>query len=200
MFRQLGIALGILIVALGGLSEVNAQSKVQKGIRIGYGFATLGGDDVTGASFRNGPVGSAFARVNFNDHFGMQGELGVSLKGASGDFVISHNEYASIEITYIEAPLLFVTSANLTESVRSSLFVGPTIGVSLGDTWTDQENAVNNLFREEVNQIKADATLGVGLQVQNVVLDARYDYGLTKTFVFSDAKSQAISFSVGYVF
>lgn len=200
MFRQLGIALGILIVALGGVSEVNAQSKVQKGIRIGYGFATLEGDDVTGASFRNGPAGSAFARINFTNTFGMQGELGVSLKGASGDFVISHNEYQSIEITYIEAPLLFVTSTSLGQSARASLLVGPTIGVSMGDTWTDQENAVNNLFREEVNQIKADATLGISLQVQNVVLDARYDYGLTKAFVFSDAKSQALSLSVGYIF
>lgn len=200
MCKQYLIAFGILVLAIGGLSEAAAQNSVQTGVRIGYGFATLGGEDVSGASYRSGLSGSAFARIPFNDHFGMQGELGISLKGASGNFVVSHNEYQSIEITYIEAPLLFLASTHLTGSVTSSLFVGPTIGVSMGDRWTDQQDAVNNLYREEVNQIKADATIGVGIQIQNIVLDARYDYGLTKTLVFSDAKSQAISFSVGYTF
>jgi hypothetical protein len=200
MIRQIAIAFGILALAIGGTAEVNAQGTVQKGVRVGYGFATLGGSDVSGASFQGGVSGSVFARIDFNQTFGMQGELGVSLKGASGNFAISHNEYESIEITYLEAPLLLVASTNLTESVETSLFVGPTIGVSVGDTWADQPEAVNNLFREEVNQIKADATAGLALQVQRIVLDVRYDYGLTKTFVFSDAKNQAVSFSVGYLF
>jgi len=200
MVRQIVIAFGILVLAIGGTAEVNAQNDVQEGVRVGYGFATLGGSDVNGTGFRGGITGSMLARIDFNETFGVQGELGVSLKGASGGFLVSQNEYESIEVTYLEAPLLFVTSASLTESVMASLLIGPTIGVSVGDTWTDQQDAVNNLFREEVNQIKADATAGVALQVRRVVLDARYDYGLTKAFVFSDAKNRAVSFSVGYMF
>lgn len=199
MIKQIAIAFGILVLAIGGTAEVNAQSGVQKGVRIGYGFATLGGSDVTGTSFQGGITGSAFARIDFNHTFGMQGELGVSMKGASGGFSISHNEYESIEVTYLEAPLLFATSTTLTESVEASLLVGPTIGVSVGDTWSDQQDAVNNLYREEVNQIKADATAGLALQVDRIVVDARYNYGLTKAFVFSDAKSRSVSFSVGYM-
>lgn len=200
MFRQLIIALGLLVFVLGGVSEANGQDNFRTGLRIGYGFATLNGEDVSGAGFHSGLQGSGFARIDFNDNFGVQGELGVSQKGASGDFVISHSEYQSIEITYIEAPFLFVSSTSLARSLDVSLLVGPTIGVRMGDTWTDQQDAVNNLFREEVQQLKADATVALGVQVQDVVLDARYDYGLTKSLLFSDAKSQAISISLGYAF
>jgi hypothetical protein len=204
MFRHAVFSVTLFAFVLVGASDTMAQNEsaqnVLKGIRLGYGMASLSGEDVSGVSPRSGVSGGLFVRTDFNRNFGIQGELNIMLKGAANDFTVAFNDYETIELNYIQVPILLRAALPVSDDFVPALYAGPSVSVSVGNTFTAAEGADNNLFTEDVHHFQYEATVGAGVQYKRLLLDARYDIGLVNAFVFSDAKNRFFSVSLGYLF
>ena len=67
-------------------------------------------------------------------------------------------------------------------------------------TFTENEVLSGDLSKEAFKEFVLSVPLGLSYEYQNVVLDARYVFGLTKVMNFLNGKNRMITLTVGYKF
>jgi hypothetical protein len=149
----------------------------------GVNFAELwranGGLDITD---RTGFMGGGFVQAAFTPHAGLRIEgLWVS-KGA--EFA---SDDSSVEIDYLEFPILFVIGIPAGANTAFSVFVGPTFGANTSAT--SNKNGTSVDIDNYLVGFEFGIAMGIGFQYSfssiSVVVDGRYAAGLNSAFVDS---------------
>lgn len=127
----------------------------------------------------------------------------------------------STTLNYVQVPLManyyVVKGLALKAGVQLSFLTGATTeynmvhitrNIETGETLTpynpdDEQTVIGEYYNESTDAYKKiDVSIPVGLSYEymNVVLDARYNIGLTKLYKATDSKNRFFSLTVGYKF
>ncbi len=203
---------GIGIVAVGLLwaGSAGAQgTKPQLGLVAGVNFATLGGNDVSGASSRTGLAVGATAAFHFKSGIFVQPMALYSLKGASYTSTLGTLD---TKPSYIEVPILLGYQIPIQRSSFSPrIFVGPDLGVEVGckvslssGGSTTEMNCNDPSLGLSNTTFDFGALGGVGigfpLGAGSIEVNAFYSLGFSKIWSGVDAKNRSLSVSVAYMF
>lgn len=163
--------------------------------KIGMNIASL--TDADGADNRIGLVVGAEAEVGLTDIVGLSFGAIYSMQGAKDT---ENGVGGTMKLDYINVPIL------------ANVYVAPGLAVKLG---LQPGFKVNSKAEAKANGVKAEADLegvksidlsipiGLSYQYQNFVVDARYNWGVTKAFDDdweTDSKNSVFQITLGYKF
>jgi len=196
-----------LIACLALAPAATAQVAWEVGLKGGVGLGKVTGDtrffDSDGVdtidgdikNTRTGFAGGGFAIANINERFGIRLEALYSQKGGQGDISVTGHSIPNGSITgtltfkfdYFEIPLLAVGSFPAGEKARIDIFGGPAIAFNTAAKLKleAEGQSAETDFKDFVKSTDFGIALGAGVTVLaspaiNVVIDGRYEFGLTK--------------------
>lgn len=169
---------------------------------------------VEGFKTKTGFIFGFFYRFDLNNNLALQPEVYYSMKGtqASGSGVIYGLGYSydlSIEINYLEVPVLLKYKILPKGNYTPSLFAGPYIAFQMSakasaTVEVEGVTQTEETVMDEVKRIDLGITVGGSLDIKvgsgSIVLDLRYSLGLTKIADDSDAKNSSFTLMLGYAF
>lgn len=174
--------------AFAQMFRARSQAKPDRtefGIIGGLDFARFIGDDADNIDTRTfGNVG-LYARFNLNDNFAVQPEFDLSVRGAKMQFTGGSTKY---RLTYLRLPVMVKALAPMENGITPFVTAGPAVSLKIDDNLTNSNTANDWLF---------DAVFGVGVQLQGIIINGRYNLGLTDTFDNSDIQNQAFTINIG---
>lgn len=201
--KKIGIVLSFIMIFSVGAAQAQSQS-VQEGVRVGINVATLTGSGAHNASSKLGFNGAFFLTYNFTNYFAIQPEAGVSFAGAKGPLTLggnTSNQYTDIKSTYIQIPILAKFKLSSSSDFEPAIFVGPSFDFNVTNKY-DVSSSANNLYPDSSPSfVSVGGVIGVGANIQRVVVDLRLDLGLTTAYnTPSSSRNQAYLVTVGYTF
>lgn len=202
-----------LLFIILGLANGAFAGQVGFGLKGGVDFTNMGGDffSVFGANSKIGFSGGLFFDFELDNDFSLQPEISFVQKGLkindvyltfpspSGPFNYSYN------IDYVEAPVLLKLNTNLCPSIDGNIFVGPFLSFLLDarNSFAGQNFPAFLNYAPYTNYVDFGLTLGAGLEIGKVMIDVRYDFGLTavdqKNIMITNAgQNDSFCIQVGY--
>lgn len=199
-----------LIAALMVASYVTTQAQQPVGTisiqpKVGLNLASMteAGDD---SKIRVGFAAGAEGLYQVSDIFGISAGLLYSQQGVKGDVGFAEG---TIKMDYLNVPVL----ANVYVAKGLAVKIGFQPGFLINDkikaevSGVSAEMGIKEAFRYgniDVDVKSLDFTIPVGLsyEISNFVIDARYNWGLTKTIdgVGDGTKNSVFQFTLGYKF
>ncbi len=197
--RNLGVAVGILMMSTSAFSQVSANF----GPKLGINYSRLsfsGADRKISNRYATGYQGGAFLRINFN-RFYVQPEALFNEKGSKLSFdAAPSNEVGSrlsgkVKLQSLDIPLLLGVKLIDSKLFNLRIAAGPMYSRQL----KDRSAILNNLLpdsRFRRNQYGYQA--GLGIDLANLTLDARYEGGFQKIVPELGGRPGSFTFSVGF--
>lgn len=168
----------LVCVGVMAAFSVNAQ-ETKTGFRLGATYSQLGiENDVTYVDRENGEtvtipnearigaLAAFYVDHKFSEHFGIQPEIQYAAQGSKAE---------EFRADYINLPVLLEWRA--TEKFHIGL--GPQVGLAIWD-WKDRDQNLDKGVDFESFEYGATASIQFEI-IENLVLDARYYYGLSQT-------------------
>jgi len=194
-------ALAALALTLGpaGLAAQRPASRI--GVIGGVNFATLSGDDIENVKTKTAFFGGGFFELALSPNFAIVPEVLYSMKGAKDDS--DPGVDATIDLAMIEVPVLFKAmfpSANESGwALRPHMYAGPAIAFKTSCKFSGTEGTVSvDVDCEEfedvgtISNIDFSAVFGVGVDIGDLTLGARYDLGLVKLSELPDGTKEDV--------
>jgi hypothetical protein len=186
----------LAVVAMMTTMSVNAQNTFVKPM-VGATFSKISGIDDT--KFKVGAVGGMEVGYYVSEPFALTAGLLVSLQGSN----YKDNEYEKDmknTLTYLNVPLLANYYVAPGFAIKAGIQPGFLLGRKTKGTekvegaWEDYE------FADTDGMKKLDLSIPIGLSYEfsNIVLDARYNLGLTKIVEHVKAKNSVFMLTLGY--
>lgn len=187
----------ILVVAALMLSSVSTFAQHAVGSfnlqpKVGVSIANL--TEVKGSDPRVGLVAGVEGEYQASDIFSVSAGVLYSMQGAKANF--GNLVDATNRLDYINVPIM--ANVYVVKGLAVKLGVQPGFNVS-------NKLKVNNLDAFDNPVVKAqsvDVSIPVGLSYEynNLQLDARYNWGVSKAFKLTDAKNSVFQITLGYKF
>ena len=199
----------LFVIAAMMVAAVAANAQITLKPMVGLTLATI--TDVDDNSFRPGLVAGAEAEYLINDMFGVSGGLLVSMQGTNYDDVTETfngvtsgwKDY-STTLTYLNIPVL----ANVHVAKGLAIKAGVQPGILLAAK-TKQTEIVNNKeidwdesSTDGLKKLDISIPIGASYEFNDFVIDARYNFGLTKINEYgsNSSKNSVIMVTLGYKF
>lgn len=201
------------LILIAGLlaSPLAAQKPAPRaGILGGVNIATLTGDDAGDASNRTGFLAGVFGEFSLSQKLAIVPELLYSQKGAT-------QSVESVDIDfkadYLEVPLLLKLRFGAEDAtVRPHIYLGPAVAFNLSCKVGGEQSGLaveldcdDEAFEGSAAIKSTDfgGMIGVGLDLRNFLVGARYTMGFTQipdSSTESDVKNSVFAFYLGYAF
>ena len=168
----------------------NAVGQITIQPKVGLNIANV--TDADDADARIGLAAGAEFEYGVTDMIGVSAGLIYSMQGAK---TTVEGVDATMKLDYLNVPIL------------ANVYVAPGLAVKLGIQPGFKLSAKG---KAETSGVSAETDLdgvkgfdlaipvGVSYQYQNIVLDARYNWGVTKVAKDSDCKNSVFQFTIGY--
>lgn len=149
--------------------------------------------DTQGTTSRIGFVGGLEGEYQASDIFSLS--LGVNYSQEGFKMKNSDNK---IKLDYINVPIL--ANVYLTKGLAVKVGVQP--GFNVGNSVTVDGNTMSSSKKDYdgIKSVALSIPVGLSYEISNVVLDARYNWGLTKAFDGLDSKNSVFQVTIGYKF
>lgn len=191
MLTRITAALTLVLMSLPAL--ISAQT-VEGGVKGGVTFAdiprfadVLSAEAGAGTDLRIGAVVGGSLAFPLSSLFSLQSEVLYTQRGLEGS-VPSLGETFKLKLSYIDLPVLVrIGPAN---GRGFHVLAGPSfnfnIGAQLivGGTFNDEED-----FKDEVEDVDIGLVVGAGYYGTLLILEARFEEGLTNVSTFADDES-----------
>lgn len=150
---------------------------VKFGLKAGLNFVNLRSTDPT--TQKMVPVGGLFIGVQGDGHIGFGLEFLYTMKGyKTGE--------RTIDLDYIQMPLLVSYALPKIGKVAPYLSTGPAGSLRIRSMWGTAKASTQDAFAGKLRRLELSWTASAGLEFPmlggGIVLEARYDYGLTSIF------------------
>ena len=181
------ILMAAMFVASVAAMAQNAVGSFSVTPKIGLNVADL--TDFENTDMRLGVAVGAELQYQASDLFAISGGLLYSMQGCKlNDF--------TTKVDYINVPIL--ANVYVVKGLAVKLGIQPGFNVNSSVSYKSSLSKGDS----DVDAKTVDFSIPVGLSYEfnNIVLDARYNWGLTKVFEGSDAKNSVFQFTVGYKF
>lgn len=186
------IASFLLIFLLGLIANLAvAQSNARVGIKGGLNVSNLYVDDVDDENPRFGFHAGVYAQLLSSDVFALQPEILFSTKGTRTEYnsALADGDI-KFNLNYLELPVLAVFKLG----DAAEIHVGPYFSYLLSAN-VDVDGDIDgyeDLDRDNFNAWDYGLAAGIGFNLGNAQIGARYNYGLQKL-----ANSDAADFALG---
>jgi len=175
------------------------------GSAAGATYSSLRGDFLSSSSYEWGFVGGGYLEWQFHDKTSAQVELNYAQRGGGGTLTAT-GDTVSLSINYIEIPLRVNLIIPAGESFEIRGNVGFQLGIALNckgtvASGTEQSCGTGVSFtQEETIQWTVPLGLGVGYNFgdSQIILEARYDYGLTNALKSVNIKNRSFDFTLRF--
>lgn len=149
--------------------------------------------DTQGTTSRIGFVGGLEGEYQASDIFSLS--LGVNYSQEGFKMKNSDNK---IKLDYINVPIL--ANVYLTKGLAVKVGVQP--GFNIGNSVTVDGNTMSSSKKDYdgIKSVALSIPVGLSYEISNVVLDARYNWGVTKAFDGLDSKNSVFQVTIGYKF
>lgn len=149
--------------------------------------------DTQGTTSRIGFVGGLEGEYQASDIFSLS--LGVNYSQEGFKMKNSDNK---IKLDYINVPIL--ANVYLTKGLAVKVGVQP--GFNVGNSVTVDGNTMSSSKKDYdgIKSVALSIPVGLSYEISNVVLDARYNWGVTKAFDGLDSKNSVFQVTIGYKF
>lgn len=181
------------------------------GIKGGVNLTNMYVNDVSDENMKVGLNAGIFAKLPVTRGFSIQPELLYSSKGAKetyNNFIEGKGEYR-FNLNYIELPVLAVFNVAKNFNIHAGPYVSYLAGVNIKDMKDDGTiNNIKDLNAENFNRVDYGVAGGLGIDISNFTLGARYSYGFREIGksgslsgeLTKDSKNSAISLYIGLGF
>lgn len=209
-----GIAIAASLFISGAIFAQEQQTSAEStltpkfGIKGGLNLTNLFVNDVNDEHMRVGLNGGVYAKLPVTKGFSIQPELLYSGKGAKleyNNFLEGSGEYR-FNLHYVELPVLAVINVAKNFNIHAGPYVSYLAGASISDLNDDGTiSNIKDLKADNFNRFDYGLAAGLGIDVQNFTIGARYNYGLHEIGksgslsgqLTKDSKNSAIQLYVG---
>ena len=181
------------------------------GIKGGVNFTNLYMDNVNDEQMKVGANAGFYAKIPITTGISFQPELIYSNKGSRvnyDNFILGEGEYR-FNLHYLELPILFSFNVAKNFSLHAGGYGSYLLGANIKDMKEDGSiQEIEDLDADNFNRFDAGLAGGLGFDVGNFTIGARYNYGLINVGksgnlsgeVTKDAKNSAIYVYLGFAF
>lgn len=161
--------------------------------KVGVNIANI--TDAVGADPRIGLAAGAEFEYGLTDNIGLSAGVLYSMQGAKAS---EESVDYTLKLDYLNVPIL----ANFYVAKGLALKLGVQPGFKLSSKVKGEASGVTAELEVEDGVKSVDLSIPVGLsyQYQNIVFDARYNWGVTKIVDDADSKHSVFQITVGYKF
>ncbi|GGW55478.1 outer membrane protein with beta-barrel domain [Winogradskyella epiphytica] len=182
------LCFAILFATVGLMQQTNAQ-EVQFGAKAGLNVSTFSGGDAD----RNSLIGfhaGFISEIPLSEKFSLQPELLYTTQGSEA------NGNVKVKVDYIALPIM----AKYYLADGFSLEVGPQFSFLVNDK-IEFEDSILPEFDTDAANIDVGANIGLGYNLgDNMLVQARYNFGITTVAENPDVKNSVFQVSLGYKF
>ena len=221
--KRLGITIILSIFALMIAAGISfGDISTEYGLKGGLSIMKIKSSDTQDSDSIVKPCFGAYLSVNYESGFAIQPELLLLMKGGKTDY----SPYGLLAIeedvyTYLELPVLAKYNVDVSDSIKFSIFSGPSVGMLLGTHYkltgydadylagflgVSTEGTAEDLGLN-TNQFEFSLQLGLGMSYRltsgEINFDVRYCIGLTdvlKSTTQYDNKNNGFIIMAGYTF
>jgi len=192
---------------------------ISAGLKAGINMANVTGEDVTvDTQMFIGACVGGYVSFSFHPWFSIQPEFYYSEKGAYTEQTLLpyYSIKSSLNLSYIEVPILAKLSINTGGSFIPVIFVGPAVSFVTNALnileITENKNTFRNVINasEDINLVDFGLVAGAGFERKAgpgaFILEARYNMGLSTVYDIvglqkqPDVKNTSITILAGYSF
>ena len=159
--------------------------------KAGMNIAAL--TDAEGSDVRIGFVGGAEAEYQFHDMFSVSAGLLYSMQGLTADRGGSDVTY---KMDYLNVPIL--VNCYVVKGLAVKLGIQPGFNINSKSKVEGGKTTVETEL--DAKTLDFSIPVGVSYEFANFQLDARYNWGLTKTVKHTDWKNSVFQLTLGYKF
>lgn len=165
--------------------------------KVGVNIANI--TDADDADPRIGLAAGAEFEYGLTDNIGLSAGVLYSMQGAKAT---EDGADCTLKLDYLNVPIL----ANFYVAKGFAVKLGVQPGFKLSSkakvkvSGTSVEVDANDIEGVNVKSVDLSIPVGVSYQYQNIVFDARYNWGVTKIIEDSDSKHSVFQITVGYKF
>ena len=194
----------IMLMAVVLLSSVAASAQHAVGSitlqpKVGMNVANL--TEFDNADSRIGLAAGAELEYQVSDIFSLSGGAIYSMQGSKYDrSFLNQTIRTTTKLDYINVPIM--ANVYVVKGLAVKLGIQPGFNVNSKQTFSGKTVVGDIDEKAELDAKSVDFSIPVGLSYEynNVVLDDRYNWGLTKVFEGSDAKNSVFQITLGYKF
>jgi hypothetical protein len=214
------IALLFLTIFLVFFSTVKAQEQktseesalsTKFGIKGGLNLTNLHSDDFANDHLKAGFNAGIFSKIPVTPGFSIQPELLYSLKGSKSDYnnALQGSGQYRFNLGYIELPLLAVVNLTKNFNIHAGAYGAYLTNVNVKDVNNQGNvNGITEVNADNFNRWDFGLAGGIGFDIENFMMGARYNYGLTNIGksgntsgdVLGSAKNYGLSIYIGFGF
>ena len=182
---MLGVALFLATNVFAQEQQTSAESglKAKFGIKGGLNLTTLYSSDVSSNHWKAGFDAGVFAKLPVTKGFSIQPEILYSLKGAKdtySNFVQGDGEYR-FNLGYVEVPVLAVVNLAPNFNLHLGGYAAYLVNSNIKNVDNNGEvQGATNLSTSDFNRWDFGLIGGLGFDIGNFTLGARYNYGLSE--------------------
>jgi hypothetical protein len=191
-------------------SEESALS-TKFGIKGGLNLTNLHSDDFANDHLKAGFNVGIFSKIPVTPGFSIQPELLYSLKGSKSDYnnALQGSGQYRFNLGYIELPLLAVVNLTKNFNIHAGGYGAYLTNVNIKDVNNQGNvNGITEVNADNFNRWDFGLAGGIGFDIENFMMGARYNYGLTNIGksgntsgnVLGSAKNYGLSIYVGFGF
>ena len=193
-----------IVIAIFSTMLFGFAGGINFGIKAGMNIAN---ENIEGLQSRIGFCGGGFASIEVGDIIVIQTEVLYTQKGAKWERVIEPPGMTTLELDYVDIPLLVRFILPDKGLVKPNLFVGPYFAIKVNATYrmevygTSESLDLDEYYKDTDFGVVLGGGLDFLLKKGKIVLDGRYALGLTTiSELHLDEKNRVISFMLGYSF
>ena len=173
-------------------TQAGQNSSSPKGLKLGFNFANVSIENFDGTSTNTGFTLGGFFNYTMGNIL-LQPEILFSQKGYEFNTSFSNQ---TVNITYLEIPVLAKISLPFS-GLNPSLLIGPALGIKLSAT-LERNGQSSDL--EGLKSMDLGIIFGIDGKLGNLpmILDIRYNLGLTSIADGGSLKNRVFSIMLGY--
>ena len=183
LFTATLLVVGMTASAQEQQTSVDNGLKAKFGIKGGLNLTTLYSSDVSTDHMKAGFDAGIFAKLPVTRGFSIQPELLYSQKGAKStydNFAQGSGEYR-FNLGYVEMPLLAVVNLAPNFNLQAGGYAAYLVNANVKNVNNNGDiQGATDLNTDNFNRWDFGLVGGLGFDIENFTIGARYNYGLTK--------------------
>ncbi|HEY4154017.1 MAG TPA: porin family protein [Puia sp.] len=188
MLRLSAFFMATLLFASLNASAQEQQTSMESGLRPklgikgGLNLTNLYVSDVSKEHMKAGFNAGLFAKLPVTQGFSIQPELLYSVKGAKDDYnnVVQGSGEYRFNLGYIEMPVLAVVNLARNFNLHAGGYAAYLVNANVKDVNSDGDiQGANELNADNFKRWDVGLVGGLGFDIENFTIGARYNYGLT---------------------
>lgn len=191
--KKMFLAAAMMLVSVATFAQ-NAVGQITIQPKVGLNIANV--TDADDVDARIGLAAGAEFEYGVTDMIGVSAGLVYSMQGYKFS---EGNVDTTVKLDYLNVPIL----ANVYVAPGLAVKLGVQPGFKLSSKTKIEGSGVSIEGESDDDGVKGfdlAIPVGVSYQYQNIVLDARYNWGVTKVFDDGDSKNSVFQITLGYKF